>query len=306
MQVSYQPLTVPAGDNALAAGRWGTGDTIVVASHGITANHLAWQRIGELVVERSDNSVSLAALDHRGRAGSVDVPGPFGLAAHANDVVAVLDHLGVDRPAVLTGHSMGGFVVALAAERHAERVSALVLVDGGVPFPLELPPDVDVEAVIQSVIGPALDRLDQRWPDEESYVDFFRGHPAFLPPNPWPAAAEAYVRYDAVISDDGRIRSSVNKDAVLVDGGAAIVDPESSSAVRRITVPTTMLWAPRGILDQSPGLYGAEHIAAAEAELPHLCAHQVEDTNHYSIAVGEHGATKVADAILAAVGISHD
>ena len=272
----------------------------MVASHGITANHLSWQRVGELVVERSDNTVSLVGLDHRGRAGSADVPGPFGLASHAEDVIAVLDHLGIETPATLVGHSMGGFVVALTAERHAERVSAVVLVDGGVPFPFEIPAGVDVETVVQSVIGPALDRLDQRWPDEESYIDFFRQHPAFQPPNAWPAAAEAYVRYDAVADDDGEVRSSVSKEAVLVDGGAAIVEPESSSAVERISTPTTMLWAPRGILDQTPGLYTGEHIATAEASHEHLTARLIDDVNHYTIVVGEAGAVAVADAILAA------
>jgi pimeloyl-ACP methyl ester carboxylesterase len=304
MQVAYERIAVPTGDHALAVGRWGTGSTVVVASHGITANHLSWQRIAELVVEGSDNTVSVAALDHRGRAGSAGVPGPFGLAAHADDTIAVLDHIGVEQPSVLIGHSMGGFVVAVAAERHPDRVSALVLVDGGVPFPVELPPDADVEAVVQSVIGPALDRLDQRWPDEESYIDFFRAHPAFQPPNPWPAAAEAYVRHDAVATDDGQIRSSVAREAVLIDGGAAIVDPDSSSAIRRISVPTTMLWAPRGILDQSPGLYTGDYLAAAESELGHLCTQLVDDANHYTIAVGEHGAAAVADAVLVAVGVT--
>jgi len=304
MQTDYRQLSIPVGDHNLGAGRWGTGETVVIASHGITANHKSFQRIGELVVERSDNRVSLVALDHRGRAGSASVPGPFGLATHADDVVAVLDYTGRDSPAVLVGHSMGGFVVTLAAERHPERVDSLVLIDGGLPFPLEIPTDVDVEAVVQSVIGPALDRLDQRWPDKKSYVDFFRAHPAFQPPNRWPSTADAYVRYDAVAGDDGLVRSSVSKEAVLVDGGAAIVDPESSSAVERIDVPTIMLWAPRGILDQQPGLYTADAIGTAESDLAHFRTELVEETNHYTIAVGEAGATAVAEAIVAASGVS--
>ena len=285
----------------LAAGRWGTGDTVVVASHGITANHRSWQEVGEQLVVRSGGAVSLVAVDHRGRAGSADLPGPFGLARHADDLIATLDHLDVEA-AVLTGHSMGAFVVALTAERHADRVSGLALVDGGLPFPLELPPDVDTEAVIQSVIGPALDRLDQRWSDLDSYVGFFRVHPAFSPPNDWHRAADAYVRYDAVIDDAGLFRSSVVKDAVLVDGGAAIVDPESSSALRRIDKPSVLLWAPRGILDQRPGLYHPEQIASAASDLGHLTPVLVDDTNHYTILVAPDGASRTVDTILDLVG----
>ena len=297
MTVHYRRFEVPVTGGAITVGQWGDGDRLVVASHGITANHLSWQRIAELVVERSDGAVTVAAVDHRGRGGSAATPGPFGLTAHADDLVAVVQHLGRSS-AVVAGHSMGAFVAALAAERDTDRVERLVLVDGGLPFPLDLPPDADVEAVVQSVIGPALDRLDQRWADEDAYVGFFADHPAFQPPNPWPPAAEAYVRYDAVVTPEGDVRSSVSKEAVLVDGGAAIVDPDSSSAIRRIATPATLLWAPRGILDQSPGLYTGEVMAAAVAELAHLDAVLVDGTNHYTIAVGDVGAAAVADAIL--------
>ncbi len=199
---------------------------------------------------------------------------------------------------------MGGFVVAAAAEHHAERVGDLVLVDGGVPFPLELPPDADadVEGVVQSVIGPALDRLDQRWPDEEAYVDFFRAHPAFQPPNRWTPTVEAYVRYDATPTPDGQVRSSVAKAAVLDDGGAAIVDPEGASSIERIGNPAVLLWAPRGILDQSPGLYNEEQIAEVSGQLGHLRAQLVPDTNHYPLLVDDVGADAVVTALLASLG----
>lgn len=297
MSLSYQRFEVPVDGGAVTCGRWGSGGRIVVTSHGITANHMQWLRVGELVDEASDGATSVVAADHRGRAGSAEVPGPYGMEVHADDLMAVLDHLGLDS-APLVGHSMGAFVVAVAAERHPIRVDHLVLVDGGLPLPLDLPADADVEAVVQSVIGPALDRLDQRWPDENSYVDFFRAHPAFQPPNEWTDTVEAYVRHDAVSTPEGTIRSSVVKDAVLIDGGAAITDPASASAVERISTPTTLLWAPRGVLDQSPGLYSQAQISAA-ASLDHLDIALVPDTNHYTIAVGERGARAVAAAIAA-------
>ncbi len=300
MQVDYERFDVPVAGGRLTVGRWGTGDRVALASHGITANHLSWQEVGRLVVERSGGLVSLVAPDHRGRAGSAGVPGPYGPAAHGADLVTVLDHLDAEW-AVLAGHSMGGFVVAAAAEHHRDRVAAIVLVDGGVPFPLDVPADADVEAVVQSVIGPALDRLDQRWPDEEAYVDFFRAHPAFAPPNRWTDAAEAYVRNDAIVAPGGLIASSVSKDAVLADGGAAIVDPDSASSIERTACPSLLLWSPRGILDQSPGLYHQEQVDEVVDRLGHLQAVQVPGTNHYTILTDTVGAGAAADAILAAV-----
>ena len=299
MACRYERFTVPVVGGDLTCGRWGEGERVVVAAHGITGNHLSWQRAAELVDELSRGAVSVVAVDHRGRAGSAELPGPWGMEAHAADLVAVLDHLSLES-AVLTGHSMGAFVVATTAESAPDRVDRLVLVDGGLPLPLDLPPDADVEAVVHSVIGPALERLDQRWPDEDTYLDLFRTHPAFQPPNQWTATVEAYVRYDAVPTPEGEIRSSVAKEAVLVDGGAAIVEPDRARSVERITTPSILLWAPRGILDQTPGLYPPELITETVDRLDHLEAELVPDTNHYTVLVGESGAQAVATTVVGA------
>lgn len=294
--MTYDVLRVPVRGGDLTAGRWGGGDEVVIAAHGITGNHVSWAAVADAL----DGDVTLVAPDLRGRGRSNALPGPFGMRTHADDCVAVLDHLGVDR-AVWVGHSMGGFVVAMGAERHSDRVRSLVAVDGGLPIPVSIPNDADVEALVRSVIGPALDRLDLSWPTEEDYVDFFRAHPAFAPPNEWSDAVEAYVRYDAVVGDDGRIRSSVAKDAVLEDGGAIITQPDSVNALSRVTVATTLLWAPRGLLDQTPGLYPPDLVAQSAKGFAHLRAVAVDNTNHYTIVFAPAAVRVVADAIRAAV-----
>ena len=302
MVLAYERSQVPVDGGQLTVGRWGTGGRVVFASHGITANHLSFARVAELVVDRSGGAVSVVAIDHRGRAGSAGCPGPFGLQAHADDVAVVMDHFGVER-ATIAGHSLGGFIIANTAERHPERVERLVLLDGGVPFPGSGEPraaDTDVEAAVQAVIGPALDRLDMRWGSEDEYVGFFRAHPAFQPPNEWTAVVENYVRYDAALDPEGRVASSVSKQAVLVDGAAAIVDPDAAAAIERVEVDAHLLWCPRGILDESPGLYNADYVAAVEARMAHLHATEVTATNHYTIVTADIGAIAVADAIIGA------
>ncbi len=54
--------------------------------------------------------------------------GPFTVAQHVADAVAVLDGLGLDDVVVL-GHSWGGFLAAVLAMEHPERVRGLLLVD---------------------------------------------------------------------------------------------------------------------------------------------------------------------------------
>ena len=85
-------VTVPVAGGDLFVARWGSGPP-VLAVHGITGSHAAWP----WVADRLAGAVSLIAPDLRGRGASNGLPGPFGMAAHAADLVAVLDHLEADR-----------------------------------------------------------------------------------------------------------------------------------------------------------------------------------------------------------------
>jgi len=66
------------------------------------------------------------APDLRGHGRGLRSVEVFELAEAADDVAALLEHLGVG-PAVLVGYSMGGSVALLCAERHPEAVAGLVL-----------------------------------------------------------------------------------------------------------------------------------------------------------------------------------
>jgi 3-oxoadipate enol-lactonase len=68
----------------------------------------------------------VVAPDLRGHGKGIRTPEPFGLATCADDVVSLLDVLGVEH-AVLLGYSMGGPIALLGARRHPMRVRGLVL-----------------------------------------------------------------------------------------------------------------------------------------------------------------------------------
>ncbi|HSP05336.1 MAG TPA: alpha/beta hydrolase [Acidimicrobiales bacterium] len=65
--------------------------------------------------------------DERGF-GDTDAAGPFSYWDSAEDAIALLDHLDIDR-AVLAGMSQGGFLSLRAALAHPGRVRALILID---------------------------------------------------------------------------------------------------------------------------------------------------------------------------------
>jgi pimeloyl-ACP methyl ester carboxylesterase len=68
----------------------------------------------------------VVSFDHRAVGDSSDPGGPFSIAQFADDAVALLDALGIERAHVL-GSFMGGMVAQEMALRHADRVERLVL-----------------------------------------------------------------------------------------------------------------------------------------------------------------------------------
>lgn len=263
-----------------------SGKPVVLAVHGITASHASWATIARQL----GDTVTFLAVDLRGRGASGELPPPYGIAQHVDDLLAVLDHLEVVKP-VLLGHSMGAYVVAALAARRPERAAAVVLVDGGLPLPM--PEGADPNEVLEATLGPALARLQQTYDSPEAYRDFWRAHPAFAGrPDAWNPDVEAYVDYDLV---DGRSR--VNEAAVRADGLDVLADESTRTAASRLTVPTVLLRAPRGLLDQPEPLIPAAIAAEWAATTPGAVAEEVPDTNHYLILLGAREAQDVTKRV---------
>ena len=275
---------VPVAGGDLAVYRWPGDGPVVLAAHGITSNHRSWA----LVAAALDGAATLVAPDLRGRGRSNELPGPYGIAQHADDLAAVLDHTGAER-AVVAGHSMGGFVATAFAERHPDRARALVLVDGGPP--LQIPPGIDVDDALAATLGPAMQRLDMTFADRGEYRAFWQQHPSFA--DIWSAEVDAHVQHD-LIGEPPSMRSSCVKEAVRANGRELLADEQVRTAVSRVDCPVEVLWAPRGMVDDPPGLYD-------ERRLEGLRAEKVPDTNHYSILLGAAGAKRVAAAIKRAL-----
>lgn len=276
-------MHVPVSGGELFAKAWGEG-VPALAIHGITASHLSWAKVAPRVP-------CLVAVDLRGRGASAELPGPWGMRQHAEDMVRVLDAAGVDR-AVVAGHSMGGFVAVVLAHRFPDRVARLVLVDGGLPLPV--PPGVPQENLLEALIGPAVQRLSMTFASREAYHDFWRQHPALGPW--WSQAVQDYVDYD-LAGDPPTMRSRTCAEAVREDSVDLYTGTALPDALAGLQHPAVLLRAERGLLNQAEPLYAPEAVAQAEAELATLSSYVVPDTNHYTITLTDAGAEAVAAAI---------
>jgi pimeloyl-ACP methyl ester carboxylesterase len=283
-----EALEVPVAGGVLHVARFGGGGTVVLGIHGITGSCMQLAP----VARRLDSALSLVAPDLRGRGASNGLPAPFGMQAHADDCAAVLRAVG-DRPVVVLGESMGAYVAVVLAARHPELVERLVLADGGIPLPV--PHGLDPEAVVEAVLGPALTRLIQVFPTPESYLEFWRAHPAFG--RDWNDDVEDYLRYDLEPVDTG-FRSRAREEAVRVDGGQHISEPTLiDSALRRVRCPVTLVRAERNLLDELPPLLADDAVAPWLSAPAGFTDSVVEDTNHYTLMFGDRGAARLAELV---------
>src|ERR1700760_4785558 len=197
----------------------------VLAVHGISSQRKLWNW---LRAARPD--LSLVAPDLRGRGDSVGVTGPSSVARHAADLVAVLDHLGLDRVPVC-GMSMGGFVAVELATAYPDRVSGLVLVDGG--FPMATPPGLPPDAV-PAIFRARLARLYREWATAAEYAEFFVASPAPLLDATDPLLLD-YLAHDLA---GGRVRLSA--DALIADATDIFFGP---SRWEQVSQPVRLLTA---------------------------------------------------------------
>jgi pimeloyl-ACP methyl ester carboxylesterase len=293
---TYRAIDVAVDGGELRVGVWDAapdesasatvpGDVLVV--HGVTSSHLAWP----FVVDRLPG-VRVIAPDLRGRGASNSISGPAGMRAHAADLAATLDALGVDRIAVV-GHSMGAFVAVVFAHLYPERVSRLVLIDGGMP--LDVPAGVDADTLVAAVLGPTAARLSLRFGDVAEYLEFWREHPAFR--SDWSDELERYLAYDLVPDGAGALRPATSYQTTVDDTVDMNTGDALPAALTGLQHPTVLLTAPRGLQDELPGLYAPEYLARVLPEYPSVEHRRVTGLNHYTIVMSERGAEVVAPVI---------
>lgn len=289
--VSWKRDDVP-GEARLAFGRVGEGPGPILALHGITAQHRAFNALARRL-ERRDGIV---ALDLRGRGDSEKPPeGGYGLEAHARDAARTLDHLGVER-GVICGHSMGAFVALKTALLYPDRVAALVLLDGGWPRPEEPDEEDEAEAgAIEEGLNRAFGRLEMTFETEEDYLGFWFPDQNLSYDDLPPDLAD-YYRYD-LERVEGGFRPKASLVAAREDAASVSSESPTLEELRTVKCPVMLARAEQGFFPGSAALISDE-IRDAMAEALHLDEEMVlEGATHYTMLLLDEHARRIACSI---------
>ena len=278
---------VPGDGVELAFGYWPGRGAPVVALHGLTASHMNFVGIAERLAGRC----ALFALDLRGRGDSDKPEGPYGLAQHARDVAAAMRVMGLG-PSIVVGHSMGAFVAAALAAQEPNLVSSIILIDGG--YVPDTPIADSPARGLNAALAQRIVQLRQTYPSRQAYREFWRTQPHF-PTEEWNSWVEAFLDYE--VGGESSVQPKALEAGVRADLQEVFQREAITERLKSVRVPTLLLRAESGFTPGQPPLFPDAIAAEFQTYVPHIEDHKFAGTTHYTIALGERAAARIADFI---------
>jgi class 3 adenylate cyclase/predicted alpha/beta hydrolase len=217
------------------------------------------------LIDLVSQSMQFVMFDRRGTGLSDPTTHLLSLDERIDDLRAVVDAIGVDRP-VLVGSSEGGCVSTLFAARYPERVSFLCLYGSAARFSQDLP---DFPwGFTPAEVDAQLDEIDRDW-GEGALGDLFYGEAADVP---------------GVRHMFGRLQRSIASPTMAKLGWRAFMEIDVSSVLAAVRAPTLVLARPG---DQ---LVPVEAAAAMAAAIP--------NAHFHALAPGPHNGFDVLDDLF--------
>ncbi len=118
--------TIALGELDVHCLDWGGDGAPMLALHGLASSGHWYRRLAPYLYA----DYRIIAPDQRGHGATTQAASGYDWQTLSEDAVRLLDHFGIER-AVVLGHSWGGHVSSNLAMRFPDRVSRLVMIDGG-------------------------------------------------------------------------------------------------------------------------------------------------------------------------------
>ena len=241
----------------------------IVLLHGLSANA---NEFGGLLDEGLAEGHRVIAPDLRGRGRSSKPGSGYSMQEHAEDVIALIDHLGLDR-VVMGGHSFGALLSIYLAANYPDRIIRVIVIDAAIVFH----PDTE------ELLKPSLARLARILPSADAYIEEQKRAPHLA--HAWDAALEGYYRAELKHNSDGTAQSLTS--AAAVEQALRAVGVEDWAAlVAGVRHPVLLLnasgeYGPPG----SPPLVPPDHARMTAAAFPN-CKYVAVPGNHLTMVFG--------------------
>jgi lipase len=206
---------------------WPGEEPPILAIHGSAGHAYGLTALGE----RLAPDVRFVAVDLRGHGFSDKPPSGYGVEEHVEDVLQLIDVLGLERP-ILLGHSIGGAIATFAAEAGGDRVGGLVLFDavvGDRRF-------VEGASFVVEAFGAS---LEQRFAAFDEYHARWLAEPEDSPWRRWLARSD---RMELAPLPNGMLRRRGLRQALAAEW-ASVARADALGALSRVTVPVLVVHA---------------------------------------------------------------
>lgn len=197
---------------------------------GLETDHRGWLRL----IPQLKHDFRCISFDNRDVGQTDMAKAPYKIEDMASDVVALLDHLGLSRVAVV-GQSMGGAVAQTLAHRYPEYVSRLVLLTTFCKIDARFKSVLEGQAAIRRDLPlPTYYKLTWPWmytPEDYAQPGFLDNLLARAGSNTDPQPADAFARQVAALTafDSTGWAHEIRQPTLIVGAEADIACPPSSS-----------------------------------------------------------------------------
>ena len=258
---------------------WGGEGEPLLALHGLASSAHWYDIVAPLLRDR----YHIYAPDQRGHGQTTAAPSGYDWQTLSDDLVGLLDHIGLDRVSVM-GHSWGGNVATNFAANCPDRVERLVMIDGGF-LDGRLFPGATWEAFSQRV------RPRDVTGNRDEFLERLRNQLGAI----WSGEIERIVQTMVYEDEDGQIQDILRPEnhAQTI---RAMWDEPASVTMPRIECPTLIV--PAGPTPERAGTEFAEvrrnMVEAAEKGLKNGRVHWIPETIHD---IGYHKPQELARVI---------
>jgi len=219
--------------------RRGTGSPLVLL-HGYPLDHHLWDEVAPLLAD----TFELILPDLRGFGESSTVDSFYTMEDIASDIAALLDHLEIQKAAIV-GHSMGGYVALAFARLYPERLTGLGLVSTQV---LADPPDrrdgryKSAAEVADKGIASVVEAMTPKFTADPQLQKFARENMERQQPAGYIGALKAMAER----VDSTPLLSTLNVPVVIVHGDADSLIPIDRAREVKAALPDAHLVEIRG------------------------------------------------------------